>query len=65
MEWLYGDLDTESLPHEPLTPRLRFQLNARTHRYTALTFNEAVQAVIDGDKLARLTTEAVLRSRLS
>lgn len=63
--WLGADLDTEALPHGPLTPLLRYQVNMRSHRYTALTTDGRLIAVVDKSELAARTTEAILDRQLA
>lgn len=64
-QWLGTDLDTEALPHGPLTPLLQYQVNARSRRYTALTTEGRLIAVVDKDELATRTTEEVLHRQLA
>jgi hypothetical protein len=62
--WLGADLDTEALPHGPLTSLLRYQVNLRPHRYTALTVDGRLIAVVDKYELAMRTTDELLRRQL-
>lgn len=64
-QWLGADLDTDALPHGPLTPLLRYQVNVRSHRYTALTTDGRLIAVVDKSELAARTTEAILHRQLA
>lgn len=64
-QWLGADLDTEFLPHGPLTPLLQYQVNTRSRRYTALTAEGHLMAVVDKSELATRTTEQVLHRRLA
>ena len=52
-------------PHGPLTPLLRYQVNLRSHRYTALTTDGRLIAVVDKSELAARTTEAILHRQLA
>jgi hypothetical protein len=63
-QWLGANLDTEALPHGPLTQLLRYQVNLRPHRYTALTADGRLIAVVDRCKLATRTTDELLRRQL-
>ena len=63
--WLGADLDTEALPHGPLTSLLQYQVNMRPRRYTALTAEGSLMAVVDKSELAARTTEEVLRRQLA
>ena len=63
--WLGEDLDTEALPHDPLTALLQYQVNMRPRRYTAMTTQECLMAVVDKSELATRTTEEVLRRQLA
>ena len=63
--WLGTDLDTEALPHGPLTPLLQYQVNMRSHRYTALATEGRLMAVVNKSELATRTTEEVLRRQLA
>lgn len=63
--WLGTDLDTEALPHGPLTPLLQYQVNMRPRRYTALATEGRLIAVVDKSELATRTTEEVLRRQLA
>ena len=63
--WLGADLDTEALPHGPLTPLLQYQVNLRPRRYTALTTDGRLIAVVDKCELATRTTDELLRRQLS
>lgn len=63
--WLGVDLDTEALPHGPLTPLLQYQVNLRPHRYTALTTDGRLIAVVDKSELATRTTGELLYRQLS
>ena len=63
--WLGVDLDTEALPHGPLTPLLQYQVNLRPHRYTALTTDGHLIAVVDKSELATRTTSELLYRQLS
>jgi len=63
--WLGGDLDTEALPHGSLTPLLQYQVNLRPHRYTALTTDGRLIAVVDKSELATRTTQEVLYRQLT
>ena len=63
--WLGTDLDTEALPHGPLTPLLQYQINVRSRRYTALTTEGRLMAVVDKSELATRTTDEVLRRQLA
>lgn len=64
-QWLSGVLDTESLPHGPLSPLLQYQVNLRPQRYTALTTGGRLIAVVDKSELATRTTEEVLHRQLA
>jgi hypothetical protein len=64
-QWLGTDLDTEALPHGPLTPLLQYQVNTRPRRYTALTTEGRLIAVVDKSELATRTTEEVLHRQLA
>jgi hypothetical protein len=63
--WLGGDLDTEALPHGPLTALLQYQVNLRPHRYTALTTDGRLIAVVDKSELATRTTQEILHRQLA
>ena len=63
--WLGADLDTEALPHGPLTPLLQYQVNMRPRCYTALATEGRLMAVVDKSELATRTTEEVLRRQLA
>ena len=63
--WLGTDLDTDALPHGPLTPLLQYQVNMRLRRYTALATDGRLIAVVDKSVLATRTTEEVLRRQLA
>ena len=63
--WLGTDLDTEALPHGPLTPLLQYQVNMRPRCYTALATEGRLMAVVDKSELATRTTEEVLRRQLA
>lgn len=63
--WLGGDLDTEALPYGPLNPLLQYQVNLRPHRYTALTTDGRLIAVVDKTELATQTTREVLYRQLT
>lgn len=63
-DWLGSKLDTEALPHGPLTQLLRYQVNLRPHRYTALTVDGRLIAVVDKCELATRTTDELLRRQL-
>jgi hypothetical protein len=63
-QWLGTSLDTEALPHGPLTPLLRYQVNLRPRRYTALTAEGRLIAVVDKYELATRTTDELLRRQL-
>ena len=63
-QWLGAKLDTEALPHGPLTQLLRYQVNFRPHRYTALTADGRLIAVVDKCELATRTTDELLRHQL-
>jgi hypothetical protein len=54
--WLGLYLDTEALPHGPLTPLLQYQVNLRRHRFTGLTTDGRLIAVVDKNELATRTT---------
>lgn len=64
-QWLGANLDTEALPHGPLSQLLRYQVNLRPHRYTALTTDGRLIAVVDKCELATRTTDELLRRQLS
>lgn len=63
--WLGMGLDTDTLPHGPLTPLLQYQVNMRPRRYTALTAEGRLIAVVDKSELATRTTDEVLRRQLA
>lgn len=63
--WLDPALDTEALPHGPLTPLLRYQVNLRPRRYTALTADGRLLAVVDKCELATRTTDELLRRQFA
>lgn len=63
-QWLGAKLDTGALPHGPLTQLLRYQVNLRPHRYTALTADGRLIAVVDKCELATRTTDELLRRQL-
>jgi hypothetical protein len=63
--WLGDELDTGALPHGPLTTLLQYQVNLRPHRYTALTADGRLIAVVDKDELATRTTDELLHRQLA
>jgi hypothetical protein len=63
--WLGLYLDTEALPHGPLTPLLQYQVNLRRHRFTGLTTDGRLIAVVDKSELATRTTDELLRHQLA
>jgi hypothetical protein len=63
-EWLDGELDTEELPSGPLTPLLRYRINCRTWRYSALTDHSQLKDVVDRNECAIRNTAAELEARL-
>jgi len=63
--WLGADFDTESLPYGTLTPLLQYQINMRLRRYSALTTEGRLIAVVDKSELALRTTDEVLRRQLA
>jgi hypothetical protein len=64
-QWLGADLDADALPHGPLTSLLRYQVNLRPRRYTALTTDGRLLAVVDKCELATRTTDELLRRQLA
>jgi hypothetical protein len=62
--WLKGDLDVESLPYGPLNPLLRYRIVTRPHRYSALTDQSRLVAVVDRDEVALRSAAAELAQRL-
>jgi hypothetical protein len=62
--WLGAELDKEPLPYGPLTPLLCFRINERSNRYTALTSEGRLEAVVDRTELAVRRTSFELKQRL-
>jgi hypothetical protein len=64
LRWLETDIDTESVPYGPLGPTLRYRITTRPHRYTAMTSNSQLVAIVDRDELAVRSAVAELEQRL-
>jgi hypothetical protein len=66
-EWLGDCLDSARIEWDggPLTPLIRFQINARPSQHVALTSNGNLVAVIDRFGLATQAERDVLQARLS
>ena len=66
-EWLCDCLDSAHIEWDggPLTPLIRFQINARPSQHVALTSNGDLVAVIDRFALATQAERHVLQARLS
>jgi hypothetical protein len=63
-KWLEGDLDDESLPYGPLNPLMRYRITTRPHRYSALTDQSRLAAIVDRDEVALRSAIADLQQRL-
>jgi hypothetical protein len=63
--WLDRDLDTDDLPYGPLTDLLRYRIVARPQRFTALTQESRLVAIVDRDVLAQRSSLVELEHRLS
>ncbi len=62
--WLESDLDDESVPYGPLNPLLRYRIITRPQRYSALTDQSRLIAVVDRDEIALRSTVIDLEQRL-
>jgi len=63
--WLDRELDTQDLRYGPLTPLMRYCVVSRPLRFTALTLDSRLMAVVDRDELAQRSTLVELEHRLS
>lgn len=64
--WLYDCLEPNYVEWDggPISPLLRFQINAQSSRYVALTSGGDLRAVVDRDLLARGAEQEMLRAKL-
>ena len=64
-DWLGTDLDDDAIPYGPLNPLRRYRIVTRHRRYTALTEDSRLIAIVDRNELTRRGSVAELEQRLS
>jgi hypothetical protein len=63
--WLEGDLDDESVPYGPLNPLMRYRIITRPYRYSALTDQSRLIAIVDRDEVALRSAVTDLEQKFS